>query len=285
MARLARWAWGVGGVGLVVGWLLLVILPQRPDGDLTTLAFFDARYPASPLHRVREAVWLNVAGALFGWGVFHSLLQTLQRRPLRWFFLALPLGLLVAWTGWAWEQTRGWQGDLFLEPGIAVPLGVDRTPTVTFERFLVPPAPDGPGRALPMRLWVDGVAHTLSAMAPYHGASWTLTPIWYGVTVSGPDLATPLFFGEDGRQEANLRTGERVIVTVETATLTVASQPPQDLDASYHAILRARFAPGEQLQQVGIFLLVGAAGGWLWAHRRAIMGSQAEKTKNQGKVG
>lgn len=275
MGRLARWARGVGGVGLALGWLLLVTLPQRPDGDLTTLAFFDARHPASALHRVREALWLNLAGACFAWGVLHACLHTLRRgRPLRWLFLLVQVGLLVTWAGWAWNQTRGWQGELFLESGIAVPLGVDRSPTLTFERFLVPPAPDGQGRSLPLRLGVDGVAHEISATAPYHGAGWSLTPIWYGVTVSGPELATPLFFGGDGTQEAALHAGGRATVTVAAGTLTVTSQPPLALNASYHAILRARFAPGEPLHRAGILLLVGAGGGWLWTRGRGIMATK-----------
>lgn len=247
---LALW---LGGLGLLVGLLLQLAIPQQPDGDATALAHFLARHGDAPLYRLRHQLAFNLAGALAAWGALVRLLAARgAARRLVW------AGLLVAWSGWAWNQSRGWQGELFLEPGVTLPLGVDRAPTVRFERFLVPPAPDGPGRALRLALWVDGGRHTLAEATPYRGQGWTLLPHWYGATVLGPDLAAPLHFGASGSQTGSLRDGRPFSVTLNVEALTLHSEPPGlALQAQHHAILRARFAPGEPLLWLGGLLALG----------------------------
>ena len=270
-----RWALLLGTMGLLLAYFLIFTFPQRPDGDLTALTQFEALYGSSPLYQVRDSLWLNVAGALLAWGGIYYFLHyfimisdlpfpvcfSSQAVP-QWAPLLMWGGLLVMWSGWAWNQTRAWQGELFLEAGLPTPLGVDRTPIVTFERFLLPPAPDGPGRALALRLLVDecACAYEISEPNPYKGAGWTLKPRWYGVTAKSDALHQPLFFGESGTLRTALRGDEMATVTVNIKTLTVTSLPPlDDLQVAYHAILYARFAPGERLQWLGgVMIVVGA---------------------------
>jgi hypothetical protein len=278
-----RWGWAsraallAGAAGLLLGWFLVATVAQRPDGDLTALAQFDARYPdAGWQHRARDALWLNVAGALVAWGALRELLSSMNvtgktvdgRRWTvddgRWTnvhvgWVLLWTGVLVAWSGWAWNQSRGWEGELFLEPGSRLNLGEDARPTVVFSRFVVPPAPVGPGRALALRLVVDGREYEISEERPYLEDGWTIGPRWYGATVTGPELAEPLFFGGDGTRTAALRDGGTAEVTADVETLEASSTPPLDgLRAEHHAILAARFAPGDGLARVGA--LVAAVG-------------------------
>ncbi len=247
-------ALALGLAGLALGTLLLLRVPQQPDGDATALAHFAARYNSSPLHTVRHAFWWNLSGALFAWGALGRLLALPlpPRHPHHVTRVLFWAGLLLVWGGWAWNQSRGWQGELFLEPGVATPLGVDRSPAIAFERFLVPPAPSGAGRALALRLLVEGHPFDIAEAAPYRGAGWTLTPRWYGATVQAPSLAEPLFFGADGTQSAPLRDGGAARITVDVETLRATSDPPlPGLHVTHHAILRARFAPGQPLLWLG----------------------------------
>ena len=270
------WGWAsrvalvVGAAGLLLGWLLVTTVAQRPDGDLTALAQFDAQYPAAGWqHHARSALWLNVAGALVAWGALSALLSSLnaagktkdegQRTNFRIGWVLVWVGVLAAWSGWAWNQSRGWEGELFLEPGAGLKLGEDARPTVVFSRFVVPPAPDGPGRALALRLVADGREYEISEGRPYRENGWTIGPRWYGATVKGPELAEPLFLGGDGTQTATLRDGATAEVTVDVESLEVSSRPLLDgLRAEHHVILRARFAPGDGLARVGA--LVAAVG-------------------------
>ncbi|MBA3533969.1 MAG: hypothetical protein H0T73_18775, partial [Ardenticatenales bacterium] len=75
MERAARVAWWLGLAGLLVGALLVATRPQRPDGDATALRNFAALHRDSALHRARESLWLNVAGALAAWGALHRLFE------------------------------------------------------------------------------------------------------------------------------------------------------------------------------------------------------------------
>ncbi len=278
--RVARIALIVGAVGLLTGALLASTLPQRPDGDATALAHFDAQYRNTPLHNIRHTPWLNLSGALLAWGLLAHLLhgkdeggrmkdengkdegrrmKDESRHPssliLHPSLTLILLGLLLAWSGWAWNQTRGWQGELFLEPGVAMPLGVDQRPTVEFSHFLIPPAADGPGRALSLRLLVEGHPYDISEAAPFQDEGWTLTPRWYGATLRSDALTAPLFFGGDGTQRATLRSGGKIEVTVDIESLEYSSHPPLDnLHITHHAILLARFAPGQPLQWAGLLL-------------------------------
>lgn len=270
------WGWAnraalvAGAVGLLLGWFLVTTVAQRPDGDLTALAQFDARYAgAGWQHHAGDALWLNVAGALFAWGALGELLSSLEatrktkgegrRTNVHVGWVLVWAGVLVAWSGWAWNQSRGWEGELFLEPGSRLKLGEDARPTVAFSRFVVPPAPDGPGRALALRLVVDGKEYEISEGRPYCEEGSTIVPRWYGATVKGPELSEPLFFGGDGTQTATLRDGGTVAVTAEVESLEVSSRPPLDgLRAEHHAILRARFAPGDGLKWMGA--MVAAVG-------------------------
>ncbi|MGH2544015.1 MAG: hypothetical protein ACRDIB_14535 [Ardenticatenaceae bacterium] len=278
LERLARLSLLLGIVGLLVGALLASIVPQRPDGDVTALARFDAQYDRAALHQIHHAFWWNLSGALVAWGLLERLIRTTCSRTTfpkgrsRWYVLrftfherrwAHPLllaGLLIVWSGWAWNQSRGWQGELFLEPGVQSALGVDQNPRLTFGRFLVPPAPDGPGRALALRLIVDGQAHDIAEVSPYRSDGWILQPQWYGVTVESKELTKPLFFGGTGTQTAALRSGERVSVSLDAETLEAHTLPPlSDLEAHYHAILSARFAPGDRLILPGLGMTAAGA--------------------------
>ncbi|MBA3533172.1 MAG: hypothetical protein H0T73_14730 [Ardenticatenales bacterium] len=162
----------------------------------------------------------------------------------------------MLWSGWAWNQTRGWQGELFLEPGVTTRLGVDGTPVVTFSHFLIPPAPDGAGRVLALTLLVDGQRHDIAEATPYRGAGWALVPRWYGATVQGEALPAPLFFGASGTQRTILRDGRAITVTLNVDSLRLSTEPAIDgLSATHHAILRARFAPGAPLKGAGMALM------------------------------
>ncbi len=267
------WGWAsraaltAGAMGLLLGWFLLATVAQRPDGDLTALAQFDARYPrAGWQHHARDALWLNVAGVLVAWGALGELLSSLEaaretkdegrRTNFRVGWVLVWAGVLVAWSGWAWNQSRGWEGELFLEQRSRLKLGEDARPTVVFSRFVVPPAPDGTGRALALRLVVDGREYEISEEMPYREGGWMIGPRWYGATVKGPELAEPLFFGGDGTQTATLRDGGTAEVTADVESLEVSSRPPLNgLRAEHHAILTARFAPGDGLARVGALVV------------------------------
>ncbi len=270
--KAAYWALLLGIGGLLVGYGLLYWFPQQPDGDITALTQFEIQYGNHSRHTVRDMFWFNLSGALFAWGTliyslrqFVSLIQLplsyhFSSRALRkWLVLVLWSGVLVMWSGWAWNQTRGWQGTLFLEAGLATPLGVDNTPIVTFERFLIPPATDGAGRALNLTLLVNQTRHKISEAIPYHSLGWTLKPHWYGVTVKSEALPQPLFFGKSDTIQAFLKEGSHVSITVNTSPIEVKSIPPlPDLHAAHHAIIQARFAPGVPLQQIGALIILAS---------------------------
>lgn len=278
--RAAYWALLLGIGGLLLGYGLIYAFPQQPDGDITALTQFETQYGRHPRHHIHNAFWLNLSGALFAWGALgyflrqlmilielpieRQLLFSFSLRAIRqWALLLMWGGVLVMWSGWAWNQTRGWQGTLFLEAGLATPLGEDGRPIVTFDRFLIPPAADGAGRALSLQLLVNQTRHQISEAAPYRGGGWTLKPHWYGVTVKSERLPQPLFFGKPGTIQALLKEDSPVAVTVNTTPLSAKSIPPlPDLHVAYHAIIEARFAPGLPLQQIGaLIVLIGAVGG------------------------
>ena len=275
--RAAYWALLLGIGGLLLGYGLIYYCPQQPDGDITALTQFETKYGSHVGHHINNAFWLNLSGGLFAWGALGYFLRQLRvlielpvsrhlsfslRAIRQWALLLMWGGVLVMWSGWAWNQTRGWQGTLFLEAGSATPLGEDGRPIVTFERFLIPPAADGAGRALSLQLLINQTRHEISEATPYHGAGWTLKPHWYGVTVKSDLLPQALFFGKPGTIQALLKEGSAVAVTVNTTPLTAKSTPPlPDLHVAYHAIIQARFAPGLPLQQIGaLILLIGAVG-------------------------
>lgn len=277
--RAAYWALLLGIGGLLLGYGLIYGFPQQPDGDITALTQFEIQHGSHAGHHVHNAFWLNLSGALFAWGALGYFLRQFiiviklpfsrqlsflfSLRAIRqWALLLMWAGVLVMWSGWAWNQTRGWQGTLFLEAGLATPLGEDRRPIVTFERFLIPPAADGAGRALSLQLLINQTRHEISEATPYRGAGWTLKPHWYGVTVKSNTLPQPLFFGKPGTIQALLKEGSTVAVTVNTTPLSAKSIPPlPDLHVAYHAIIQARFAPGLPLQQIGaLIVLIGAVG-------------------------
>jgi hypothetical protein len=242
----------------------MATVPQRPDGDATALLRFDIHYDGSSApHQVRSMFWYNLAGALFAWGLLDRLwwsASAVVRRRLRgagsWGVLLLWAGLLVMWGGWAWNQSRGWQGELYLEPGAPLALGVDRTPEVAFSHFLIPPAAEGTGRALALRLLVDGEAHDVSEAEPYRRAGWTVRPLWFGATVQSRAFAEPVSLGGSGSQRVALRWGGHTTVEVDVETLEARSTIPlADMKVTRHAILTACFAPGDPLQRSGAAML------------------------------
>ena len=248
------------------GALLSQRIPQRPDGDLTAISLFVAAHGDSSWHTLRNAWWLNGAGA----ALIAALLATLLRQTERWGGRELlTLAVLLGLSGWLWQQTRGWDGTLYLEPDQPVALGVDGRPTVTFEGFSLPPAASGEGRALSMRLTVEEQNVSMADGTPLRFEGWTLEPRWFGATVEAPELPSPLFFGESGSRRVALTDGRTVELTVDIETLAVESMPPLDRIATHHhAIVAARFVPAAWLQWLA--LLLGAAGAlaWLWETQR-----------------
>lgn len=251
---------------LLAGTLLALWLPQRPDGDLTAIAQFDARVGDGLLHRLRMSFLLNLAGALVGWAALVEGLAVVARgRPRTWAEAArwaLWGGLLLALVGWGWNRSRGWEGELFLAPGDRVPVGPEQRPLLRFERFTLPPAPDGPGRALQMVLTVDDRSWQVSEALPYRGQGWTFAPRWYGALVSAPALRAPIYFGASGIQTVTRRDGREATVEVDLDRLAYRVEPPLPEGpprVEYYAILRARFAPGTGLLRLGLGVALGGA--------------------------
>jgi len=268
-------------------WLLALgggaahLWPQRPDGDATALAEYQsvrARHPVADalgLLDVRRAFWYNVAGAGLAVWLLDRLLAGRPRSWQEWGNTLARAGGLVWLAGWGWTQTVGWQGDLFLAPGQRAWVGEVAPLSVQFVEFVVPPAPAGPGRALHMALAVNNVPVEISTRRPYRQGGWTLVPRWYGgmVELGG----TPLYFGASGTRVAELPDGRTVTVTLELERLRARTAPPVPAQATWYAIVRARYDPGHRLRLVGGLGVAVAAvfmgGERLWqrlAGRRAV---------------
>lgn len=222
----------MGGILWMLGWGLLLAVPQYPDGDSTAQQQFVSWYGLGWYHQIRHAWWWNLAGALLAWGLIGFLVSNSRKR-----LIAL-IGLLVV-GGWGYGQTVGWQGDLFLAPGTPSRLADSQT-YLTFERFLIPPASDGVGRALEMQITVNGQGYTISEAHPYRGNGWTVRPRWYGAVVRHPLLDEPIYIGATGSQSVRLTDNRDVMLTVNVEALTVASDPPlSEWTIAYYAIVRA----------------------------------------------
>lgn len=268
-----RWQNGIPAmlvVGLTIGMLAQLMLPQRPDGDTATLALYRDNEHAAPiiarlgLLDVDDAFWYNLSGALLAVWIIDRLLRRRARREQRdTGRLVMLIGGLVWCAGWGWTQTTGWHGELFMRNGRAVGLGPAHTPTLEFERFTVPPAPDGPGRALTMRLSVDGRPYTARADAPLRTRGWIIRPHWYGGLVHLPD-GTGLHFGLDGTQRTTLADGRTVEVTLDIETLAVQTEPPIAVEVERFAVISAVFDPGRWLRRLGLVGVVLGGGWWLW---------------------
>lgn len=260
---------------LIASLLLPLLLPQRPDGDNSAIAAFDAEAQARfgrwlplvaalGLLDLRHAVWPNLAGALLALWSLDLLLTTLgpqpsapSPQPPRLSAALFALGLLIALTGWGWERSRGWWGELFLTPGAVAPLGPDRRPALAFERFDQPPEPSGPGRALTMTIRLDGETLQISAGRPHRVGGWTVRPHWYGGVVQLTD-GPPLFFGLSGTKSVVVH-GEPVTVTLNITSLDATIAPPRPYKVTRFAVIRARYAPGAELRLIGLGLMALAA--------------------------
>ncbi|MCZ7571154.1 MAG: hypothetical protein M5U01_21620 [Ardenticatenaceae bacterium] len=264
---------------LLASWLLPLGLPQRPDADRTAVAAFDAAAQARfgrwlpvvaalGVLDLRHAVWPNLAGVLLTLWALEILLTLLTTQHSALGTAIFALGLLVALSGWGWERSRGWWGELSLTPETVAPLGPDGRPVLAFERFDQRPAPAGPGRALAMTICLDGRPVETSARAPLHADGWTIQPHWYGALTRFAD-GTTLFFGLNGTQSA-LVGGEPVTVTLDITTLQATVIPPQPHEVVRFAVIRARYAPGSRLRLAGLGLIAIAA--VLTAARRPLRG-------------
>ncbi len=226
----ARLALIVGGIVWAVGWGLLFTYPQFPDGDSTAQQQFVNWYGSGWQHQIRHAWWWNLGGALLAWGLIRLLFS---RGGVR-LFAATGL-VLLGW--WGYGQTMGWQGKLFLAPEAPTRLADSQT-YITFEQFVIPPAPDGVGRALQMRLLVNGEPVEISEATPYRGNGWTVRPEWYGAVVSHPHLDDPLYIGASGTAIIRLRDGREVVLEVNVETLSITSTPSlPDWTIDYYAIV------------------------------------------------
>lgn len=286
---------------LLAGSLLLpLVFPQRPDADATAIAAFEATSQARfgrylPLVTalgfldVRHAAWPNLAGAVVALWTLDRLITAFTTRPtshreqlpsaiaMRTDALraSLPsilalLGLLVALTGWGWERSRGWWGELYLAPGTSTALGPDSQPMLLLAGFVRPPAAHGPGRALEVTIRLDGRVARASEPAPLRHAGWVVQPRWYGglVELAGEPA---LFFGESGSRSVVV-AGTPTSVTLAVDTLEAAVTPQHSYRTGHYAVIRARYAPGARLRILGLVVLAGATlyrlgrqwPGWGW---------------------
>lgn len=229
----ARLALIVGGILWAVGWGLFFAFPQFPDGDSTAQQQFVNWYGLGWHNQIRQAWWWNLSGAVLAWG----LIGLLFSGKVIHLFAVMAL-VMVGW--WGYGQTIGWQGDLFLAPHMPTRLADSQT-MITFEQFVIPPAPDGAGRALQMRLLVNGQPIEISEATPYRGNGWTVRPKWYGAVVSHPLLDEPLYIGASGITTTHLRDGREVALDVNIETLSITSTPPlPDWTIDYYAIVTAQ---------------------------------------------
>lgn len=246
---------------LMVGHAAATELPQRPDGDRTALQEFWVRAQTMPwfndvgLLDVRHQFWYTAAGALLALWIVDDMLRRWPVRSRRaWGGIVLALGGLLWLAGWGWTQTTGWQGQLFLPPHHTVGLGPAQIPTVAFSEFVVPPAPDGPGRSLTMRVQVNGEPTTMSEQRPITVQGWHLRPRWYGGVVTLPD-GRSLYFGGDGTQTAVVG-GEAVQITLDVETLRVETVPSVPASVERYAIIAARFDPGAPIRRLGLIVVL-----------------------------
>lgn len=256
---------------LAVGSLAAQYLPQRPDGDGTAVAEFQTTVQQFPLAAqlglldVRHQFWYTLAGALLAVWLLDRMLRrwpgSASTRP-RWSELLLYAGGLLWLAGWGWTQTTGWQDHLFVPPAHTVGLGPAHTPTLTFEEFLVPPAPDGPGRSLTMRVRVNDEPVTVSEQNPLFVQGWVIHPRWYGGLVRLP-TGDAIYFGGDGTRTIAL-DGQDVTITVDVETLAVRTEPQIDAEAERYAIITAHFDPGAPLRRVAVVVLVAGIGLSVW---------------------
>ena len=249
---------------LVFGSLAVRYWPQRPDGDATALAEFSGKLVEHPtaarlgLLDVRRAFWYNLAGAVLAVWALNELLATPLRLDRSSLARAALLSSGLLWlTGWGWTQSTGWWGDLFLAPGQSGLAGTSGDLEVTFQEFLVPPAPSGPGRALSMRVAVNGKPVEIAVRRPYRQGGWRVEPHWYGgvVQLAG---APPLYFGRSESQATVLPDGRRIVVTLDMETLTVSTAPPVPVTVIWFAVVRAAYDPGRPLRQVGLLGLIAS---------------------------
>jgi hypothetical protein len=224
----------MGGLVWLAGWGLVLAFPQFPDGDQTARQQFISWYGTGWLYQVRHAWWWNLAGAVLAWGLVNFLFEN---RPKRIFAI---VGLLIVGV-WGYGQTIGWQGELFLASDTPTRLADSQT-FIAFERFTIPPAPDGAGRALEMEILVNGKPYIISEANPYRGGGWTVRPRWYGAVVHHPSLDEPLYVGATGSHSVRLNNGQNVTLQVNVETLTVTSDPPlSDWTIDYYAIVIATY--------------------------------------------
>ncbi len=241
MNRWTRRALLIGAIGWGIGGAVVLAFPQFPDGDSTAQAQFVAWYGTAWQYYVRSSWLWNLAGAVFAWGVVGAGLTAWRTRA--WRRAVVAAVSLLLWGGWAVNQTIGWQGELFLTPDGAVPLSDSQT-VIAFDHFLIPPAPDGAGRALQMRLTVNGQPYTIDQSTPYRGNGWSVTPRWYGAVVTHPLRDEPLYIGGSGTQEIALNDGQRVKLTIRVETLELSSEPRVDgWTIRHYAIVGATYAP------------------------------------------
>ncbi len=259
----------MAALGLGVGEAAQALLPQRPDGDATALAEFTQHtagtfWQQMGMLNVREQFWYALAGALLALWLVDWLLQGGWRR---WPHILAALGGLLWLSGWMWNMTAGWQGRLFLAPEttISLPRGGH---ALTFERFLTPPAPDGEGRALHLRVRWDGEPFELREQAPLWRDGWLVRPRWYGAVVwLGEDAH---YFGGDGAQYVRLPDGRLATVQVDIETLSTTINPTNQVPpvrAAWYAVLDATYMPGRWLMWAGWAGM--ASGAALWGVRRA----------------
>lgn len=244
-----------------------VVLPQRPDGDHTAVREFKVVAQSMPraagigLLDVQHQFWYTAAGALLAVWLLDFVSRRMPARTWRERSeVVLALGSVLWLAGWGWTQTTGWQGQLFLPPHHTVGVGSAQVPMVTFTEFAIPPAPNGPGRSLIMRVQVNGGPATISEQTPIHVQGWILRPRWYGGIVTLSD-GTRLYFGGDDTQTATV-DGERVQITLDVETLDVETMPPVPAIVDRYAIIAATFDPGARVRRLG--LIVVLLGSVLW---------------------